>query len=110
MCASLITILDCGVASSTDDLVIPARAIESIQDACNFLRYSPFSCRKAGPSSFLRELIIRIYSPLFEIAAESSAELIHLAHFAGKLGYVIPPKAGFVNAHRGPPLRHIPPV
>ena len=61
-------------------------------------------------SSFLRELIIRIYSPLFEIAAESSAELIHLAHFAGKLGYVIPPKAGFVNAHRGPPLRHIPPV
>ena len=41
-------ILERELASSTGDLGIPERAIESIQHACNFLRHSPFSCGKAG--------------------------------------------------------------
>ena len=64
-------ILERELASPSGDLDIPARAIESIQQACSFLQHSPFSCRKAGPSSFLRELIITFagsgYVARFEI-------------------------------------------
>ena len=56
---------------ATGDLEIPARAIESIQQACQLLEHSPFSCRKAGQSPFLRELIISFgnsgYVAMFEI-------------------------------------------
>ena len=44
--------------SPTGDLDIPARAIETIQQACQLLAHSPFSCRKVGESAFVRELII----------------------------------------------------
>lgn len=57
--------------SSTGDLDIAARAIESIKQACQLLAHSPFSCRKTGDSPFMRELIISFgstgYVAMFEI-------------------------------------------
>lgn len=59
------------LASPTGDLDIAERAMESIRQACLLLTHSPFSCRKAGDSSFVRELIISFgaagYVALFEI-------------------------------------------
>jgi plasmid stabilization system protein ParE len=51
-------ILERELHSPSGDLDIPARAIDSIQQACYFLNHSPFSCRKVGESPFVRELII----------------------------------------------------
>ena len=57
--------------SPSRNLDIPASAIDSIRQACNFLKHSPFSCRKVGESPFVRELIIPFgatgYVALFEI-------------------------------------------
>lgn len=59
------------INSATGDLSIPARAIEAIQQACELLRHSPFSCRKVSESPFVRELIIHFgasgFVALFEI-------------------------------------------
>lgn len=55
----------------TGDLDIPARALQAIKDGIAFLETSPFACRKAGNSPFLRELVIPFghagYVALFEI-------------------------------------------
>lgn len=57
--------------SDTGDLDIPARALQAIKDGIGFLETSPFACRKAGSSPFLRELVIPFgrtgYVVLFEI-------------------------------------------
>ena len=57
--------------SETGDLDIPQRALQAIKDSVAFLATSPFACRKAGSSSFVRELIIPFghtgYVALFEI-------------------------------------------
>lgn len=57
--------------SETGDLDIPDRAVRAIKDGMAFLASSPFACRKAGSSSFIRELIIPFgrtgYVALFEI-------------------------------------------
>ncbi len=64
-------LLESELNSPTGDLDIPARAIETIQQACQLLAHSPFSCRKVGESAFVRELIISFggsgYMALFEI-------------------------------------------
>ena len=64
-------ILERELASPSGDLDIAARAIDAIRNACTLLQHSPFSCRKVGPSTFLRELIISFggsgYVALFEI-------------------------------------------
>ncbi|MDO9506304.1 MAG: type II toxin-antitoxin system RelE/ParE family toxin [Hydrogenophaga sp.] len=44
--------------SETGDLDIPSRALQAINDGISFLATSPFACRKAGSSPFLRELVI----------------------------------------------------
>ncbi|MDO8769596.1 MAG: type II toxin-antitoxin system RelE/ParE family toxin [Burkholderiaceae bacterium] len=53
------------------DLDIPDRAMQAIKDGMAFLKSSPFSCRKAASSPFLRELVIPFgntgYVALFEI-------------------------------------------
>ncbi len=55
----------------TGDLDIPDRAVQAIKEGMAFLESSPFACRKAGSSSFIRELIIPFghagYVALFEI-------------------------------------------
>ena len=57
--------------SETGDLDIPDRAVQAIKNRIAFLTSSPFSCRKVGSSSFIRELIIPFghtgYVALFEI-------------------------------------------
>lgn len=57
--------------SETGDLDIPGRAVQAIKDGMAFLASSPFACRKAGRSSFIRELVIPFgrtgYVALFEI-------------------------------------------
>ena len=57
--------------SETGDLDIPGRAVQAIKEGMASLASSPFACRKAGRSSFIRELIIPFgrtgYVALFEI-------------------------------------------
>ena len=57
--------------SETGDLDIPDRAVQAIKAGLALLETSPFACRKAGTSSFIRELIIPFghtgYVALFEI-------------------------------------------
>lgn len=57
--------------SATGDLDIPDRAVQAIKEGMAFLASSPFACRKAGSSSFIRELMIPFghtgYVALFEI-------------------------------------------
>lgn len=57
--------------SAAGDLDVPERALQAIKDACRFLAATPFTCRKVGPSSFVRELIIPFgaygYVALFEV-------------------------------------------
>ena len=64
-------ILERELTSLSGDLDIAARAIEAIRHACELLQHSPFSCRKVGASTFLRELVISFggsgYVALFEI-------------------------------------------
>lgn len=59
------------LTSPTGDLDRPLQAIHAIRQACLFLQISPFSCRKADASPFVRELIIPFggtgYVVLFEI-------------------------------------------
>ena len=57
--------------SETGDLDIPDRAIQAIRNGMAFLMSSPFSCRKVGVSSFVRELVIPFgssgYVAMFEV-------------------------------------------
>ena len=63
------------------DLQLAERALDAIRDGLQTLRTSPFTCRKAGSSPFLRELIIPFgrsgYVALFEI--ESATEVVVVA-------------------------------
>jgi plasmid stabilization system protein ParE len=60
------------------DLALPERALLAIRAGVATLKTSPFTCRKAGQSPFLRELIIPFgrtgYVALFEI--EGAADVI----------------------------------
>lgn len=72
------------LTSSTGDLDTPMRAIEAIKQACDFLKRSPFTCRKAGASSFVRELIIPFgadgYVALFEVVDASTVLIGAVRH------------------------------
>ena len=70
--------------SETGDLDIPQRAIQAIKDSVAFLATSPFACRKAGSSSFVRELIIPFghtgYVALFEIVDSNTVIIGAIRH------------------------------
>lgn len=70
--------------SETGDLDIPERAVQAIKDGIVFLESSPFACRKAGNSSFIRELIIPFgragYVALFEIVDSSTVIIGAIRH------------------------------
>lgn len=57
--------------SPTGDFEIAGRAVQAIRQACALLAFNPFTCRKAGASPFVRELVIPFgatgYLALFEI-------------------------------------------
>ena len=73
-----------GLDSDTGDLDIPDRAVQAIRSGIAFLAASPFACRKAGASSFVRELIIPFghagYVALFEIVDSSTVIIGAIRH------------------------------
>ena len=70
--------------SATGDFEIPERALQAIKDGIVFLTSSPFACRKAGNSSFVRELIIPFghagYVALFEIVDSKTVIIGAIRH------------------------------
>lgn len=70
--------------SATGDLEIPERALQAIKGGIAFLTSSPFACRKAGNSSFIRELIIPFgnagYVALFEIVDSKTVIIGAIRH------------------------------
>lgn len=70
--------------SEAGDLDAPARALQAIRDGIAFLATSPFACRKAGSSPFLRELVIPFgrsgYVALFEIVDQSTVVVGAVRH------------------------------
>jgi len=67
------------------DVVAAEHALDTIKEAIELLRFSPFSCRKALPeNSFLRELIIPFgsggYVALFEIEPSSIVSILAVRH------------------------------
>lgn len=60
------------------------RALDAIERGFGFLSHSPFSCRKAGDSSFVRELIIPYggagYVALFSIDDVETVTIMAVRH------------------------------
>jgi plasmid stabilization system protein ParE len=66
------------------DLSLPTQAIAALQSGIATLKTSPFTCRKAGQSPFLRELIVPFgrsgYLALFEIEDDTSVAVLAVRH------------------------------
>ena len=66
------------------DQSLPTQAIAALQSGIATLKTSPFTCRKAGQSPFLRELVIPFgrsgYLALFEIEDNSSVAVLAVRH------------------------------
>ena len=66
------------------NLELAERAIEAIEVGIALLRYSPFTCRKAGNDPFVRELVIPFghsgYVALFEIQDSSTVSIAAVRH------------------------------
>ncbi len=71
-------------STTTEELALAERAIDTIDAAIDSLRVSPFIHRKAGRSPFLRELLIPFghtgYVALFEVDDASSVTILALRH------------------------------
>lgn len=70
--------------SETGDLDVPGRALQAIKDGVTFLKSSPFACRKAGRSPFVRELVISFghtgYVAVFEIVDDKRVIIGAIRH------------------------------
>ena len=66
------------------DLNLPEQALAALRAGFATLKTSPFTCRKAGQSPFLRELIIPFgrsgYVALFEIEDASNVVVVAVRH------------------------------
>ncbi len=66
------------------DLALAEQALAAIRAGFATLKSSPFTCRKAGRSPFLRELIIPFgrtgYVALFEIESASDVLILAVRH------------------------------
>ncbi len=66
------------------DLALAEQALDAIRAGLATLQTSPFTCRKAGSSPFLRELIIPFgrsgYVALFEIEDPESVLIVAVRH------------------------------
>ena len=66
------------------DLSLPEQAISALRSGIATLKTSPFTCRKAGQSPFLRELIVPFgrsgYVALFEIEGEADVAVLAVRH------------------------------
>ncbi len=69
---------------SDGDLELADRTLQAIRDGVSSLRRSPFTCRKAGTSAFLRELVIPFgrsgYMTLFEIVDNENVVVAAVRH------------------------------
>jgi plasmid stabilization system protein ParE len=69
---------------SNGDLALASRALEAIEHGTFALAFSPFTCRKAGDSPFIRELVIPFgasgYVALFDIEASDSIVVAAVRH------------------------------
>ncbi len=63
---------------------MPYQAIAALRAGIATLKSSPFTCREAGPSPFLRELLIPFgrsgYVALFEIEDEANVTVLAVRH------------------------------
>lgn len=70
--------------SDTGNLEIPEKARQAIEAGLGLLSTSPFACRKAGESPFVRELVITFGSTgfvaLFEIIDNNTVIIGALRH------------------------------
>lgn len=66
------------------DLALAEQAIAAIRAGFETLRTSPFTCRKAGQSAFLRELVIPFghsgYVALVEIESATDVVVVAVRH------------------------------
>ena len=66
------------------DLDLADKALQAIKDGMATLRTSPFTCRKAGSSPFLRELVVPFgrsgYIALFEIIDSETVVVAAVRH------------------------------
>jgi plasmid stabilization system protein ParE len=66
------------------DRSLPEQAIAALRSGVATLKTSPFTCRKAGQSPFLRELIVPFgrsgYVALFEIQDETNVAVLAVRH------------------------------
>lgn len=72
------------LARDAGDLRLPQRAISASRAGIATLKSSPFTCRKAARSPFLRELVIPFgrtgYVALFEIEDASNVVVVAVRH------------------------------
>jgi plasmid stabilization system protein ParE len=77
-------VLERELARDAGDLTLAEQAVAALRAGIATLRTSPFTCRKAGQSPFLRELIIPFgrsgYVALFEIEDESTVTVVAVRH------------------------------
>ncbi|MBP6224964.1 MAG: type II toxin-antitoxin system RelE/ParE family toxin [Rhizobacter sp.] len=72
------------LARDGGDLTLAEQAIAALRAGIATLKSSPFTCRKAGQSPFLRELVIPFgrsgYVALFEIEDASNVVVVAVRH------------------------------
>jgi hypothetical protein len=72
------------VARDGGDLYLPEQAMAALRAGIATLQSSPFTCRKAGTSPFLRELIIPFgrsgYVALIDIESDSTVAVVAVRH------------------------------
>jgi len=77
-------LVDRELARDGGDLDLPEQAMTALRAGIATLKSSPFTCRKAGKSPFLRELIIPFgrsgYVALFDIEDEWIVAVVAVRH------------------------------
>ena len=77
-------VLERELARNDGDLTLPERAIAALRAGIATLKTSPFTCRKAGASPFLRELVISFghsgYVALFEVEDAATVSVLAVRH------------------------------
>ena len=72
------------LARNGGDLTLAEQAVAALRAGMATLKSSPFTCRKAGQSPFLRELVIPFgrsgYVALFEIEDASNVVVVAVRH------------------------------
>lgn len=77
-------VLERELARDGGDISLAEQALSAIRAGLATLKTSPFTCRKAGQSPFLRELIIPFgrsgYVALIEIESETDVVVVAVRH------------------------------